>query len=57
MVALYQGKTPAEAMKADGFDLLKRLDFGAHITSKRSNGVRAMVDRIHQDAARLSAGA
>lgn len=57
MVALYQGKTPAEAMTADGFDLLKRLDFGAHITSKRSNGVRAMVDRIHQDAARLSAGA
>jgi len=53
MVALYEGKTPDEAIKADGFDLLKRLDFGAHITSKRSNGVRAMVDRIRKDAGRL----
>lgn len=53
MVALYDGKTPADAIEADGFDLLKRLDFGSHITSKRSNGVRAMVDRIHKDAARL----
>jgi len=33
--------------------LLKRLDFGSHITSKRSNGVRAMVDRIRKDAGRL----
>ncbi|BAU89156.1 Fe-S metabolism associated SufE [Methylorubrum populi] len=53
MVALYDGKTPDQAIEADGFDLLKRLDFGSHITSKRSNGVRAMVDRIHKDAARL----
>lgn len=55
MVALYSGRTPDEALKADGFDLLKRLDFGAHITSKRSNGVRAMVERIHRDAGRLAA--
>ena len=53
MIALYDGKSPDEAIKADGFDLLRRLDFGSHITSKRSNGVRAMVDRIHKDAARL----
>lgn len=57
MVALYGGKTPKDAMAADGFDLLKQLDFGAHITSKRSNGVRAMVERIHRDAGRLSATA
>lgn len=54
MVALYSGRTPQEAISADGFELLKRLDFGAHITSKRSNGVRAMVERIHRDAGRLS---
>ena len=55
MVALYSGRTPDEALEADGFELLKRLDFGAHITSKRSNGVRAMVERIHRDAGRLAA--
>ncbi len=55
MVALYSGRTPDEALKADGFDLLKRLDFGAHITSKRSNGVRSMVERIHREAGRLVA--
>ncbi|GAB6844069.1 cysteine desulfuration protein SufE [Methylorubrum rhodinum] len=55
MVALYSGRTPEEALKADGFDLLKRLEFGAHITSKRSNGVRSMVERIHRDAGRLAA--
>ena len=54
MVALYSGKGLDEAMTADGFDLLKQLDFGAHITSKRSNGVRAMVERIRREAARLA---
>jgi cysteine desulfuration protein SufE len=57
MIALYSGKTPREAAETDGFDLLRQLRFGAHVTSKRSNGVRAMVDRIHRDAVRLSAEA
>ncbi|GJE29513.1 SufE family protein [Methylobacterium organophilum] len=57
MVALYRGKSPEQAVTTDGFDLLKQLDFGAHITSKRSNGVRSMVERIQRDARRFAAEA
>jgi cysteine desulfuration protein SufE len=55
MVALYTGKTPREAAETDGLDLFRQLRFGAHVTSKRSNGVRAMAERIHRDAVRLAA--
>jgi len=55
MVALYDGKSPQEAARIDGLDLFRQLHFGAHVTSKRSNGVRAMVERIHRDAVRLAA--
>lgn len=54
MIALYTGKTPQEAAKIDGLDLFRQLHFGGHVTSKRSNGVRAMVERIHRDAVRLA---
>ena len=54
MVALYSGKSPEQAAKLDGLDLLKQLNFGAHVTSKRSNGVRAMVEKIQRDAIRVS---
>ena len=55
MVALYTGKSPQEAAQLDGLDLFRQLHFGSHVTSKRSNGVRAMVERIHRDAVRLAA--
>lgn len=55
MIALYTGKTPQEAAQIDGLDLFRQLHFGSHVTSKRSNGVRAMVERIHRDAVRLAA--
>ena len=57
MVALYTGKTPQEAAETDGLDLFRQLRFGSHVTSKRSNGVRAMAERIHRDAVRLAAQA
>lgn len=57
MVALYTGKTPKEAAETDGLDLFRQLRFGSHVTSKRSNGVRAMAERIHHDAVRLAAEA
>lgn len=55
MLSLYNGKTPKEAAAIDGLDLFRQLHFGGHVTSKRSNGVRAMVERIHRDAVRLAA--
>ncbi|WP_267423751.1 SufE family protein [Methylobacterium sp. GC_Met_2] len=57
MVAFYTGKTPREAAETDGLDLFRQLRFGSHVTSKRSNGVRAMAERIHRDATRLAAEA
>lgn len=55
MLALYQGKAPQEASETDGLELFRQLRFGSHVTSKRSNGVRAMVGRIRHDAERLAA--
>lgn len=55
MVALYHGKTPSEAVETDAYALYSKLGLAEHLTPQRSNGVRAMADRIHRDAARLAA--
>ena len=55
VMALHDGKTPEEIGKVDVFKVFKEIGLGAHLTSKRSNGVRSMAERIHRDAARLSA--
>lgn len=55
MVALFDGKSPREAAETDAFALYTKLGLGEHLTPQRSNGVRAMADRIHRDAVRLSA--
>lgn len=55
MIALFEGKTPREAAETDAFALYSRLGLGEHLTPQRSNGVRAMADRIHRDAVRLAA--
>lgn len=56
MVALFDGKTPADAARTDAFALYTELGLAEHLTPQRSNGVRAMADRIHKDAVRLAAG-
>ncbi|KQP55196.1 MULTISPECIES: SufE family protein [unclassified Methylobacterium] len=55
MVALFDGKTPSEAAATDAFALYTELGLAEHLTPQRSNGVRAMADRIHRDAVRLAA--
>lgn len=55
VIALHEGKTPQEAEGVDVFQVFKEIGLGAHLTSKRSNGVRAMAERIHRDAVRLAA--
>lgn len=55
MIALFDGKSPREAAETDAFALYTRLGLGEHLTPQRSNGVRAMADRIHRDAVRLAA--
>lgn len=48
--ALYEGKTPAEAVAVDARATFQELGLEQHLTPQRSNGVRAMIDRIRRDA-------
>ncbi|SCX97842.1 SufE family protein [Microvirga guangxiensis] len=50
MIALYNGKTPDEALATDALGLFKELGLAEHLTPQRSNGVRSMVERIRHDA-------
>jgi cysteine desulfuration protein SufE len=45
--ALYDGLTPAEVGRVDAGGELRRLGLDEHLSSQRSNGLRAMVARIH----------
>jgi len=55
-VALYDGKTPAEVLAVDALETFRALGLEQHLTPQRSNGVRAMVDRIRADAAATKTG-
>ena len=49
--ALYAGLTVAEVLKVDAAAELGRLGLAEHLSAQRSNGVRAMVERIRSVAA------
>ena len=44
--ALYAGRTMAEVVQVDALAELARLGLDEHLSSQRSNGVRAMIGRI-----------
>jgi cysteine desulfuration protein SufE len=48
--ALYAGLTPAEVVNVDAVAELGRLGLNDHLSSQRSNGLRAMVARIREEA-------
>lgn len=50
VIALFDGKTPDEIRDIDAEALFGRLDLRSHLTTQRSNGLRALVDRIKADA-------
>lgn len=52
--ALYAGLTVAEVLKVDAGAELGRLGLDDHLSSQRSNGLRAMVERIRQQAAAVA---
>lgn len=51
--ALYDGLNPAQALKVDAQGALSRLGLDQHLSSQRSNGLRAMIERIRQFAEAL----
>ncbi|MCA0943027.1 SufE family protein [Yangia mangrovi] len=48
---LYDGLTPEEVTAIDARAELGRLGLNEHLSAQRSNGLRAMVERIQQQAA------
>jgi cysteine desulfuration protein SufE len=53
--ALYSGLPVAEVARVDAVAELGRLGLNEHLSSQRSNGVRAMVERIRDVASAASA--
>jgi cysteine desulfuration protein SufE len=49
--ALYAGQTMQDVAKVDATAELARLGLNDHLSAQRSNGVRAMVERINLVAA------
>ena len=57
LASLYSGQTARTILQNDALQIFRDLGLGQHITSKRSNGLRSMVDRIRGEAARVAAAA
>jgi cysteine desulfuration protein SufE len=51
LLALYSGKSAREILAVDALALFDRLALREHLTPQRSNGLRAMVERIRAEAA------
>jgi cysteine desulfuration protein SufE len=49
-LALYSNRTPDEIVAVDAMSTFRELGLEQHLTPQRSNGVRAMIDRIRSDA-------
>ncbi len=50
-LALYSGRTARQILNSDALGFFRQLGLEAHLTPQRSNGVRAMIERIRADAA------
>jgi len=50
LFAMFSGKPAREILSADAIALFERLGLREHLTPQRSNGFRAMVERIRSDA-------
>ena len=57
LLTLYSGRTPREVLAADALAVFDELGFREHLTPQRSNGLRAMVERIRSDAREALAAA
>ena len=52
--ALYSGLSVAQVVKTDAGEELSRLGLNDHLSAQRSNGLRAMVERIQKLAAQTA---
>ena len=57
LLTLYSGRTPQEILGTDAIAVFDEFGFREHLTPQRSNGLRAMVERIRTDARKTLAAA
>ena len=50
LLSLYSDRPPQEILSTDAIAVFDELGFREHLTPQRSNGLRAMVERIRSDA-------
>lgn len=50
LLTLYSGHTPQQILATDAIAVFDEFGFREHLTPQRSNGLRAMVERIRSDA-------
>jgi cysteine desulfuration protein SufE len=55
LVALYSGRPATEVAETDAIAIFDRLGLREHLTTQRSNGLVAMVNRIRSEAQALTA--
>jgi cysteine desulfuration protein SufE len=56
-IALFSDRTPEQILAVDAAAAFRSLGLEQHLTPQRSNGVRAMIERIRTDAAGVRLGA
>jgi cysteine desulfuration protein SufE len=57
LLTLYSGHTPQEILSSNALAVFDEFGFREHLTPQRSNGLRAMVERIRSDAREALAAA
>jgi cysteine desulfuration protein SufE len=57
LLTLYSGRSPREILATDAIAVFDEFGFRDHLTPQRSNGLRAMVERIRSDAREALAAA
>src|SRR5664279_999492 len=57
LLTLYSGRSPREILATDALAVFDEFGFREHLTPQRSNGLRAMVERIRTDAQQALAAA
>ena len=57
LLTLYSGHTPQQILATDAIAIFNEFGFREHLTPQRSNGLRAMVERIRTDARETLAAA
>ena len=50
LFAMYSGRSAKHILATDAVALFEKMGLREHLTPQRSNGFRAMVERIHSDA-------